>query len=182
MDDGEGQPERLDALVVETFPGHRAAEIAALRRGLRRRERLGAFRILQRFPIGQAGAFLLHVFGIPPFFLGLGAERAELLGLAGGVGRLHRLAGGRVPEFQADRQVAIGQAGGQAREIVGGRIFDRVAELFEDAAQDLGVEIDAGPVEQRDLDRIVRFRRLPRRPRASTSWPPQGRPPPFPET
>ena len=97
---------------------------------------------------------------IPPLFLGLGAERAELLGLAGRVGSLHRLAGRRVPEFHADRQVAIGEAGGQAGEIVGGRIFDRVAELLEDAAEDLGVEVDAGPVEQRDLDRIARFRRL----------------------
>ena len=155
MDHGEGQSQRRDALVVKAFPGHRAAEIAALRRGLRRREGLGAFRVLQRFPVGQARAFLLHVFGIPPLFLGLRSELAEALGLAGRVGGLHGLAGGGVPELHADVEVAVGQAGGQAGEIVGGRIFDGVAELFQDAAEDLGVEVDAGPVEQRDLDRVV---------------------------
>src|SRR3546814_2804575 len=44
-----------------------------------------------------------------------------------------------------------------AGEIVGSHVFDVVAELGEDGAEDVRVDVDAGPVEQRDLDRVGRF-------------------------
>ena len=160
MNDGEGQAQGLDALVIETFPGHRSTEIAALGRRLRCRKGFRAFRILERFPIGQARALLLHIDRIPPLFLGLGAERSELFGLARGIRSLHSFTCRRVPIFDADRDVAIGETGGQARKIVAGGIFDRIAQLLENAAKDFGIDIDAGPIEQSDLDRIVGFDRL----------------------
>src|SRR5689334_19842758 len=115
MDDGEGQFQRFYALIVEALPGHRTAKITALRRRLGCREGFRAFWILERFPIGQAWALLLHVERIPPLFLGLGAEHAELFGLTRCVRRLHGFARCRVPEFEADREVAIGKTGGEAR-------------------------------------------------------------------
>ena len=58
MDDREGQAERLDAFVVEPFPGHRAAEIAAVRRGFGACEKASA----------HFGSFSASQFGRPGHF------------------------------------------------------------------------------------------------------------------
>ncbi len=111
-------------------------------------------------PIGQGRAFLLHIDGIPPVFLGLGPKLAQALGLARGVGGLHGIACGRIPLLGDHVDIAGGEAGRQAREIIGGYVIDVVAKAMQDAAQDFGVDVDARPIEERDLDRILGFRHL----------------------
>ena len=98
------------------------------------------------------------------------------IGLAGGVRGLHGIAGRGVPILQADIDIAVGEAGGQAGEIVGRHIFDVVAELLQDIAVDMGVEVDARPIHERDLDGVLGFRHFRRRGprRADPDGDPQG--------
>ena len=159
MDHLEGQVQRLDPLIVETAPGHGTAQIAALRRGLGGGKRLGAGRVLQGFPVRQAGAKLLHIGRIPPLFLGLHAGRAKDLGLAGRGRGIHGVAPRRLPHLHRDMQVA-GFQPGELREVIGLHIFDVIARLLKDIPHQARGDQLSGPVMQRQLDRVGRFLRL----------------------
>ena len=111
VDHLERQIKRLDPFLVKAAPGDRAAQIAPFRGGFGGGERLGA--VFQRFPVRQAGAFLLHVGRIPPLFLGLHAGRADVLDLAGGGRGIHRLAARGLPHLHRDMEIA----GLEAREL-----------------------------------------------------------------
>jgi hypothetical protein len=130
MDDFEGQIERFDPLLVETAPSDGAAEIAALRRRFSRREGFRAARVLQRLPVRQARAFLLHILREPPFLLGEHAGLAEVFDLAGGSPGIQRLAARRLPDLHGDVQIA-GFQPGELGKVVGLDIFDRVSGLLQ---------------------------------------------------
>ena len=126
MDHLEGQGECHDALVVITAPGDRSPQIAAFGRGLGRGKCLGAGRLLQRFPVGQAWTLLLHVLWIPPFLLGLHAGCANYFGLSGGDRSIHRVPARGLPHLHRKVQVA-GREPRRLGKVVGLHVFNVVA-------------------------------------------------------
>ena len=107
---------------------------------------LGAF--LQRFPVGQARAFLLHVFRIPPLLDGRHAGLAEVLHLAGGGRLVHRVLAGRRPDLHGDVQVA-GLEAGELCEVVRLHVFDVEPSILQRLAHEPGRDQLTGPVVKR---------------------------------
>ena len=122
MDHLERQLQRLDPLLVEPAPGHRPAEIAPVGRGLGRGEGL-AQAVLERLPVGQARALLLHVGREPPLLDGLHPGLAEVDRVAGRERGVHGLLAGGRPDLHGDVQVASLQPG-ELGEVVGLDVLD----------------------------------------------------------
>ena len=122
--------------------------------GLRRGERLRA--PVERLPVGQSRAFLLHVHRIPPFLDRDHAGLVEIDRLAGRERRLHRVLAGGLPYLHRDVQIAALQAR-ELRDVIGLHVLDVVAHLIEHRAHDVGGDVLAGPVVDGELDRILRL-------------------------
>ena len=151
----ERQADHGDHVLRPRAPVGRVRDQTAFREGVRGRERLGA--VIERLVARQSRALVVHVGRIDPAFLGLESELAE----HHDVPALHRL---RIdvadvvgPDLGLQVDVALGD-GRELRYRTGRDVLDRVADLLKQISGDVSRDVLAGPLVDRDLDRLVGIR------------------------
>ncbi len=147
---GNGEP--LDDIGRARAPIGGIGQDAPFREGLGRRQGLGA--IDQRLPVGQARADLFHMLGIGPALVGIQAKIADVDDLAAVAGLDPIVADVVGPDLQARRQRAVGQRR-ELREVARGDVFHLIAGALQDLAGDARGDVLAGPLIERQLDRLV---------------------------
>ena len=158
--DNEVHLESLDTLLVTLQPVHRATKEAALATRIRRGEHRSA--VVERLPVRQTRADVLNVGRVPPVLTGLGVVRCRIDHTTR-VDLLHEgHTKGAFPDLMDEVHVAFTHRGVHQRGIRRD-VLHRVAGGLQDRTNGVDAGDLAGPVVDRQLDRIRRIRRSRRR-------------------